>query len=446
MLSALRCGGGAFTLSAVLAGVFLCLALNLAGAESATPGGIGRNGAHHDELRERALAGEVTAQLELAQEFFAGKNRRKNFALAFYYFKKAAAQNSPEGLFNLGVCYEQGIGVEANLPLAYSCYLKAAQLGLAAADFQVGRHLLVGVPGVRTEESNYPPVGKDIPLALKHLRRAAEKGFKPAERELALAALNPEYGKKTQEEIAQAMEYLRLNLPENDGHGWCKLADAYYLGRGGEKSPERMFEALSRAAAAGNAEGMAKLAYALYYGDGTAADSRKAFEYFSKAAGLGHPGAVAKMGEYYLSGEFVKPSVEKAYECFARAAEYGSPVGLYQKGRCRVLGWGTVRDTTGGMDDMLAAANAGELRAQLFLAGEYEKGAIVPQDNGGALYWYKQAASLGSSEAMKRLAVMMYRGIGCKADAEAARKLLETAAAMGDGEAQEMLKRFLFSQ
>ena len=42
-----------------------------------------------DPLRDRALAGEVAAQLQLANEFFFGRNRPRNPTLAAYWFRRA---------------------------------------------------------------------------------------------------------------------------------------------------------------------------------------------------------------------------------------------------------------------------------------------------------------------------------------------------------------------
>ena len=45
------------------------------------------------------------------------------------WFRKAAAQNSPAAFYELGVCYENGDGVEKNLDEAESWYRKAVDGG-----------------------------------------------------------------------------------------------------------------------------------------------------------------------------------------------------------------------------------------------------------------------------------------------------------------------------
>lgn len=406
-------------------------------------------GERSDALRLRALSGDAEAQLELAQEFFYGRNRRKNPTLARYYFKQAADRGSVEGLFNLAVCWEQGFGGEKNLPLAFSLYRKAAEKGLAAAEFQAGRFLLIGVPEHRGGERDYPGVEADREKAVRYLRSAAAKNFAPAANELALLEIAGDGGEPpppgsdaaeaARKKAAAAMEYLFLHLPPTDGRGWRKLADAFYAGKGGKREPERMFECLKRAASAGDPEGMAKLAYAYQYGDGTAPDMAQAFAYFSRSAEAGHPGAVAKMGEYYLTGDFVKMDLVEARRRFEAASKSGSPAGLYQYGRCLLYGWGGERSESTGLEYLLEAAKAGEIRAQKLLAGFYREGKFVPKDLSGAAFWYKKAALSGDAEAMRLFALALEKGEGVKRDAAAAGKFLEQAAAMGDVPAAALL-------
>ncbi len=64
---------------------------------------------------------------------------RKQEALAFEAFLKAADQGCAPALFNLGNCHLQGIGCTKDEEKAISCFLKAADAGHARAMAQLGQ-------------------------------------------------------------------------------------------------------------------------------------------------------------------------------------------------------------------------------------------------------------------------------------------------------------------
>ena len=86
-----------------------------------------------DELRDKALADDVEAQLALADEYLFGRNRPVNPVLAAYWYRKAAARGAAAGEYNLGCCYEHGWGVEKCRHEALILYSRAAERGLPAA-------------------------------------------------------------------------------------------------------------------------------------------------------------------------------------------------------------------------------------------------------------------------------------------------------------------------
>jgi TPR repeat protein len=50
------------------------------------------------------------------------------------WLRKSADQDHPPAQFNLGVCYEQGLGVEPDMKRAMFWYNKAAEFGNPAAE------------------------------------------------------------------------------------------------------------------------------------------------------------------------------------------------------------------------------------------------------------------------------------------------------------------------
>lgn len=72
----------------------------------------------------------------------------KNLELAFESFEKSAALFDPNGLFNLGCCYENRSGnvKGQNLQQAIQCYKASANLGHSEAMYKLAVHYLQQPP------------------------------------------------------------------------------------------------------------------------------------------------------------------------------------------------------------------------------------------------------------------------------------------------------------
>lgn len=68
---------------------------------------------------------------------------------AFEHFKLSTHHNHPGGAFNLGLCYEQGVGVKRNMKTAKRLYEIAASLGHAKALYNLGVFHAQGLGGAR---------------------------------------------------------------------------------------------------------------------------------------------------------------------------------------------------------------------------------------------------------------------------------------------------------
>lgn len=74
---------------------------------------------------------------------------------AFYWFSDAAEQDSKQGLFYLGRCYESGLGVLASDEAAFACYKKSAELGFPLAKSQLAYCYLTGTGTEKNDEEGY---------------------------------------------------------------------------------------------------------------------------------------------------------------------------------------------------------------------------------------------------------------------------------------------------
>jgi hypothetical protein len=114
-----------------------------------------------DAIQQLAnIVGEFEFQLGV-ESVLAG-----HFNEAFDHFKLSTNHNHPGGIFNLAICYEQGMGVKKNLKTARRLYEIASRLGHAKASYNLGVFSAQGLGGAT----------KDTQQAKLYFQQAAELG------------------------------------------------------------------------------------------------------------------------------------------------------------------------------------------------------------------------------------------------------------------------------
>jgi TPR repeat protein len=78
---------------------------------------------------EAAKKGDAKAQNEIGLCYDQGVGVAKDAQQAFLWYSKSAAQNYPTAQYNVGVCYYYGRGVALSYEDAVSWYRKAANQG-----------------------------------------------------------------------------------------------------------------------------------------------------------------------------------------------------------------------------------------------------------------------------------------------------------------------------
>jgi hypothetical protein len=112
--------------------------------------GVERNGAETIKWYQRAAEGGLAeAQNSLGSTLQA----EKKYSDAFIWYEKAALQNLPIALSNLGFLYRMGLGVQKDTRRAKDLYMSAANLGEAEAMFNLGQMLSSGELGEKDLES-----------------------------------------------------------------------------------------------------------------------------------------------------------------------------------------------------------------------------------------------------------------------------------------------------
>lgn len=98
----------------------------------------------------------------------------ENFGLAVTHFKLGTTHHHVGATFNLGICYELGIGVAQDMKLALECYRVASAMGHAKAMYNVGIFYGRGLGGLT----------KSRRVARQYFEAAAKLGLVDAQRAL----------------------------------------------------------------------------------------------------------------------------------------------------------------------------------------------------------------------------------------------------------------------
>lgn len=85
--------------------------------------------AQFDELTFNAQTGDADAQNKLGEMYYCGDEIDQDLDQAAYWFKEAAKQKHADAMFNLGMCFINGEGVERNETTGMGFIRQAAKLG-----------------------------------------------------------------------------------------------------------------------------------------------------------------------------------------------------------------------------------------------------------------------------------------------------------------------------
>jgi TPR repeat protein len=260
---------------------------------------------------------------------------RQDYASALESLKASAARGHTGALFNLGMMYDRGIGVEQNFSEAAKWYELAASNGHPNAQIVIG-HMYEKGQGVQQSEEQ----------ALKWTRRAAEARIFEADD----LSSNP---------------FIQAAPP--------KPSD---------------FEQTKRDADSGNALAQNRLGVWYARGAGVVKSETAAARYIRLAAEQGLANAQFNLGLLYFQGQGVKKNYESAAKWFGLSAEQGLPQAQHWLADLMSYGWGVMRDADGAVKLYKAAAHQSYVDSQLTLALKYESGAGVDQDLVRSYFWW----------------------------------------------------------
>ena len=153
-------------------------------------------------LRAAAMAGDRSAQYEIALRFGEGRGVPRSERQAAYWLELAAKQGLAPAQFRLGGYYEKGIGVKKDLAAARDLYLAAATKGNGKAMHNLAVLYADGVTG-----------RVDYHAAAIWFRKAADRGITDSQYNLAMLYAR---GSGEPQNYAEAYKWFALAAKQGD--------------------------------------------------------------------------------------------------------------------------------------------------------------------------------------------------------------------------------------
>lgn len=309
---------------------------------------------------------------------------------ALPYFKQAALQNNPEGLYMMGYIYDSGTGIPANKELAKQFYQKAADLNMPQAIYNLGYMYYMG-----------QGVTKDFSKAFSYFT----KGEKISSKCQAMLGLIYALGlNNTEVDKKKAFDYFTTAANQGLAVAQYNLGIMYYNGWGAASDVKNAITWIAKAADQGLARAQYFQGYLVYNGIGQTQNLAQAVDLYSKAADQGLVDAQFAAATLYHNGEGVEKDDQKAAVWYESAAKQGLPKAQYMIGVFYQQGLGVLPDQVAAAKWYDLAAKQGVDTAQLALAAMYANGVGVAQDDKMAYVWLSLAAT-SSNQHVRDMAV-----------------------------------------
>ena len=214
-------------------------------------------------LRARAEGGDVNAQVELGQKYYAGNGVEKSGVEAAKWLRKAAEQGHAPAQYDLAVMLDDGQGVQTDKAEALKWYLQAARQGYAKAQYNLGFNY-----------SHGDGVPQDYAEALSWYRKAADQGFANAQINLGTLYTN---GEGVPQDAAAGVAWFQKAAAQGAANAQFYMGEAYARGRGVQQDDKTAVDWYRRAADQGQARAQSRLAQAYSEGKGIAQSAEEAY-------------------------------------------------------------------------------------------------------------------------------------------------------------------------
>lgn len=319
-----------------------------------------------------------------------------DFETAFKLFQKSAEYMNAQAQYNLGRCYENGIGVFQSYERAAFWYNKAAVSGQPQAQYRLGLCYFEG-QGVAQSYEN----------SIYWFTAAMSRGEVNSQYYLGLCYYK---GLGTQKDYQRAVYWLSKASANGDVRAICSLAECYQKGRGVERNLTKAAEWFIRAARTGDPTAQCKLGTCYLNGAGVPLNYQRAIDLYIKSAVQGCAEAEYCMGICYSSGIGVGKNYKTAAEWYRKAAEKNYSEALCNLGLMYEQGLGVSKDIKKAVEYYKRAANSGLAEGQYNLGLCYMNAKGVSENYERGIYWFNRAARQGDAMSLYNIG-MFYASV-----------------------------------
>jgi TPR repeat protein len=406
---------------------------------------------------------------DLGDQYFYGQGVDKNIEIAFTYYKRAADQNNPVGLANVGKYFLS----KNDKKQAFEYYQRSADAGFPLAYIKLSDMYLNGI-GVKknkkkafkmmekavklNEIDSYHLLGKYhlLGLGTKKNEAKAQEMF-----ELSANSNNTEgmfllgqlliEGKKIKNDFDSAFFYLDKAAVNNNLHAINYLKDLYntphdYLKKKSELYRKEMWFYYDELLAnLDDVEALKRCSFAYYQGDEPVKiNFEKSIKYFKILHGLDETLGYLGMGLSYLYGQGVNVDLERARDYLEIAQTRGNSKAKNALGDIYRLGKGVEVDYSRARDYYLEAAKENEVDALINLGLLHYRKQVSSANDALALQFMTRANEAQSAAASYWLGVFADKAIGQPRSVDLARKHYEKAIELGNVGAKYKLAQLLY--
>lgn len=359
------------------------------------------------ELLERAGHIPTRGNTRTRRKFSGAERRRDEVR-----WLRVAENGNADAKYHMGLMYELGLGLEANLDNAKRWYRASAQWDHTLAQAALAKIL------ERQGSAD----------SVEWYKRSAEKGEPDAQFALGRLFCN---GELTPQDYLKGLHwYVRA---ADQGHTMAMVT----LGKLCNLDMHHVAASyFVKAAEAGLAEAQYLLGQQYANGRGVARNFTAAFECYEKAAQQGLAAAESELGVAWLNGQGVDRDLQHALYWLQRAAAQGDAQAQWNLGAIFASGRpGLPRDLKRAFALCLSAAKQGFVAAQANMGALY----ALLKDPEKAAAWWGKAAAQDDPEALYNLAIAHLNGRGVSKDVPKGFELLWRAASQGVVAAQSKL-------
>ena len=337
-----------------------------------------------------------------------------------------AVEGSAAAMSAMGECYEYGyLGVEIDIPKAFSLYQKAADKGNVMGMYDLGRcywqgigtpqdkgealRWLLSAANQKDDDLHYDQKAyqllEDMYYGNNDFKAKVEEFdiIDAGSNKTALSLL----GKRNvhDKNFLRAMECYMAAAERGDAKAQNNLGWIYYAGKGTPRNFQKAFEWTKRAVDNGCYAGMETLFRMYRDGDGVERNDTEALKWLQKAAesvsedSKENSCPISELGECYeygLLGVAIDP--HKAFEYYRTAASHDWSPGKYNLGRCYLRGIGTEKNVQCAIGYLKEASKIEDIDdykyqklAMRLLADIYRNGEGVEINEDLAIYWQEEA-------------------------------------------------------